>query len=165
MEVSSIQVSKNCLGVLCGLQDHRGGKVEDALDAPDRRPDRYRVEEVHLEKPEPRVRAVQSSQVLRLSLVLCKGNKLQEKIKKKKIKNKLQDSKSIRSSERVQMIWIEERLTEVLDGGMDGVAAVEEEADEPGADEAAAASDADEPAKGTTIVSLCRRRRRHLAGS
>jgi hypothetical protein len=48
---------------------------------------------------------------------------------------------------------------------MDGVAAVEEEADEPGADEAAAASHADEPAKGTAMVSLYRRRRRrrHLS--
>jgi hypothetical protein len=46
--------------------------------------------------------------------------------------------------------------TEVLDGGVDGVAAVEEEADEPRADEAAAARHADEGAAAVPG-------RRHLA--
>ena len=63
---------KSCLGVLCGLQYHGGGQVEDAVDALDRRPDGGGVEEVHLEQPEPRVRAIQSLQVLGLALVLCK---------------------------------------------------------------------------------------------
>lgn len=53
---------------------HRGGQVEDAVDALNRRPDGSRVEEVHLEQPEPRVRAIQSLQVLRFALVLCKNN-------------------------------------------------------------------------------------------
>jgi hypothetical protein len=61
------------------------------------------------------------------------------------------------------MIWRGDHVTDVLDGGMDGVAAVEEEADEPGADEAAAASHAYEPAKGTAAVSLYRRRRRAIS--
>jgi hypothetical protein len=50
--------------------------VEDAVGALDRRPDGSRVEEVHLEQPEPRVRTIQRLQVLRLSLVLCKSNQL-----------------------------------------------------------------------------------------
>lgn len=48
--------------------------MEDAVDALNRRPDGSRVEEVHLEQPEPRVRAIQSLQVLRFALVLCKNN-------------------------------------------------------------------------------------------
>jgi hypothetical protein len=61
---------------LCGLQDHGAGEVEDAMDALDRQPDGSRVEEIHLEQPEPRVRTIQRLQVLRLSLVLCKSNQL-----------------------------------------------------------------------------------------
>lgn len=56
-----------------------------------------------------------------------------------------------------------ERVTEVLDGGVDDVAAVEEEADEPRPDKAAAARHADESTTGTTAVSG--RRRCHLVGS
>ena len=43
-------------------------------------------------------------------------------------------------------------LTEVLDGGVDGVAAVEEQAHQPGADEAAAARHAEEASTGTSAV-------------
>jgi len=44
--------------------------VEDAAGAVDRRPDGSRVEEIHLEQPEARVRAVQGQQVLRLALII-----------------------------------------------------------------------------------------------
>jgi len=61
-----------CLGVLRRVQYDGGGQVEDAAGALDRRPHGGRVEEVHLEQPEPRARAaVQGPQVLRLALVLC----------------------------------------------------------------------------------------------
>ena len=43
--------------------------------AVDRRPDGSRVEEIHLEQPEARVRAVQGQQVLRLALIICKEGK------------------------------------------------------------------------------------------
>jgi len=49
--------------------------VEDAAGAVDRRPDGRRVEEVHLEQPQARVRAVQGQQVLRLALIICKEGK------------------------------------------------------------------------------------------
>jgi len=49
--------------------------VEDAAGAVDRRPDGSRVEEIHLEQPEARVRAVQGQQVLRLALIICKEGK------------------------------------------------------------------------------------------
>ena len=62
-----------CLGVLCRVQYDGGGQVEDAAGALDRRPHGGRVEEVHLEQPEPRARAVQGPEVLRLALVLCTG--------------------------------------------------------------------------------------------
>ena len=52
--------------------------------------------------------------------------------------------------------------TEVLDGGVDGVAATKEEADEPGADEAAASRHADEAA---TAVSVRCHRDRSLSSS
>jgi hypothetical protein len=62
-----------CLWVFC-LQYKRGRQVEDAAGAVDRRPHGGgRVEEVHLEQPEPRARAVQGPEVLRLALVLCTG--------------------------------------------------------------------------------------------
>ena len=49
--------------------------MEDAARALDRRPHGGgSVEEVHLEQPEPRVRAVQGLQVLRLALVLCEND-------------------------------------------------------------------------------------------
>jgi hypothetical protein len=64
---------KVCLGIFC-LQYHRGRQVEDATGALDRRLNGSRVEEVHLEQPEPRFRAVQGQQVLRLPLVLCKND-------------------------------------------------------------------------------------------
>ena len=55
-------------------QCQRGRQVEDAAGALDRRPHGGgRVEEVHLEQPEPRARAVQGPEVLRLALVLCTG--------------------------------------------------------------------------------------------
>ena len=55
-------------------QFQRGRQVEDAAGALDRRPHGGgRVEEVHLEQPEPRARAVQGPEVLRLALVLCTG--------------------------------------------------------------------------------------------
>ena len=60
-----------CLWVFC-LQYKRGRQVEDAAGAVDRRPDGSRVEEIHLEQPEARVRAVQGQQVLRLALIICK---------------------------------------------------------------------------------------------
>jgi hypothetical protein len=50
--------------------------------------------------------------------------------------------------------------TEVLDGGVDGVAATEKEADEPGADEAAAARHADEAAAAAAVSVRCHRDRR-----
>ena len=52
--------------------------MEDAAGAVDRRPDGRRVEEVHLEQPQARVRAVQGQQVLRLALIICKGEIRQE---------------------------------------------------------------------------------------
>jgi hypothetical protein len=144
---------KNCLWVVC-LQYERGRQVEDAAGALDGRPDGSRVQKVHLEQPEARARAAaQGLQVLRLALILCKGGN-------KSVKNKKLISLHF-------MIWSTEQMehvTEVLDGGVDGVAAVEEVADEPRADEAAAARHADE-------VTVGRRRatdvpiRRHLDGS
>ena len=117
-------------------QFQRGRQVEDAAGALDRRPHGGgRVEEVHLEQPEPRVRAVQGQQVLRLALIICKREKI-------KIHQEHKQSRSISSGAGSR----EAACTEVLDGGVDGVAAVEEEADEPGADEAAAARHADEMA-------------------
>jgi hypothetical protein len=57
------------------VQYDGGGEVEDAAGALDRRPHGGgRVEEVHMEQPEPRSRAVQGLQVLRLALVLCNDN-------------------------------------------------------------------------------------------
>ena len=58
-------------------QCQRGRQVEDAAGAVDRRPHGGgRVEEVHLEQPQARVRAVQGPQVLRLALIICKGEKI-----------------------------------------------------------------------------------------
>ena len=58
-------------------QCQRGRQVEDAAGALDRRPHGGgRVEEVHLEQPQARVRAVQGPQVLRLALIICKGEKI-----------------------------------------------------------------------------------------
>ena len=48
--------------------------MEDTTGALNCRPDGGRIEEVHLEQPETRGRAVQGLQVLRLALVLCKNN-------------------------------------------------------------------------------------------
>ena len=48
--------------------------MEDTTGALNCRPDGDRIEEVHLERPETRGRAVQGLQVLRLALVLCKNN-------------------------------------------------------------------------------------------
>jgi hypothetical protein len=48
--------------------------VKDAAGALDGSPDGGRVEEVHLEQPEARGRAIQGLQVLRLALVLCKNS-------------------------------------------------------------------------------------------
>jgi hypothetical protein len=53
----------------------RGSQVEDAVGAVHRRRDGGRVEEVHLEQPEPRVGAVQSLQVPRLAVVLYERRK------------------------------------------------------------------------------------------
>ena len=53
--------------------------------------------------------------------------------------------------------------TEVLDGGVDGVAATKEEADEPGADEAAASRHADEAAAAVSV--RCHRDRSRRQGS
>ena len=49
--------------------------MEDAAGAVDRQPHGIRVQEVQLEQPEPRVRARQALQVLRLALIICKGEK------------------------------------------------------------------------------------------
>ena len=56
-------------------QCQRGRQVEDAAGAVDRQPHGIRVQEVQLEQPEPRVRARQALQVLRLALIICKGEK------------------------------------------------------------------------------------------
>ena len=70
-----------CLRILC-LQRQRGRQVEDAARALDRRPHGGgSVEEVHLEQPEPRVRAVQGLQVLRLALVLCENEQTEHACK------------------------------------------------------------------------------------
>ena len=50
--------------------------MEDAAGAVDRQPHGIRVQEVQLEQPEPRVRARQALQVLRLALIICKGEKI-----------------------------------------------------------------------------------------
>jgi hypothetical protein len=92
--------------------------VEDAAGALDRRLNGSRVEKVHLKQPEPRVRVVQGQQVLRLPLVLCENDDWSRCLLR------LNPMK-----EFVQRHTEEERITEVLDGGVYGVSTVEEDTD------------------------------------
>lgn len=59
------------LGIVNAVDDAGRGEVEDADGASDCGEDGGRVEEVDLEEVEPRRRALQRSQVLRLAFILC----------------------------------------------------------------------------------------------
>lgn len=114
--------------------------MEDAAGAFDRWPNGSGVDEVHLEEPETRVGAAHGLQVLRLALIFCS----------ERFRRQTEFDATRRAGKGLGVLSqhrnSEVSLTEVLDGGVDGVAAVKEAADEPGANEAAGARHADDDA-------------------